>query len=42
MEERQGAYSQADETIGMYVHVGIEGTNSNGLGEGKDQNINML
>jgi hypothetical protein len=26
----------------MYFHLGIEGTNSNGHGEGKDENMNMV
>jgi hypothetical protein len=26
----------------MDVHLGIEGTNSNGHGEGRDENINMV
>jgi hypothetical protein len=41
MEETHGAYSQEDEIRGMDVHLGIEGTNSNGHGEGKDENLNM-
>jgi hypothetical protein len=40
-KETQGAYSQEDEIRGMDVHLGIEGTNSNGQGEGKDENLNM-
>jgi hypothetical protein len=27
---------------GMNVHLGIEGTNSNGHGEGRDENMNMV
>jgi hypothetical protein len=30
MEEAQGTYIQEDEIRGMDVHLGIEGTNSNG------------
>jgi hypothetical protein len=26
----------------MYVNLGIEGTNSSGHGEGRDENMNML
>jgi hypothetical protein len=26
----------------MDVHMGIEGTNSNGHGEGKEENMNMV
>ena len=42
MEETQGTYSQEDEIIGIDVHLGIEGTNSNGHGEGRDENMNMV
>lgn len=42
MEEVQGTYSQEDEIIGMGIHLGIEGTNSNGHGEGRDENMNMV
>jgi hypothetical protein len=42
MEEAQGNYSQEDESRGMDVHLGIEGTNSNGHGEGRDENMNMV
>jgi hypothetical protein len=41
MEETQGTYSQEDEIRGMDVHLGIEGTNSNGHEEGRDENMNM-
>jgi hypothetical protein len=41
MEETQGAYIQEYEIRRMDVHLGIEGTNSNGHGEGKDENLNM-
>jgi hypothetical protein len=37
----QGDYNHEYEIKGMYVHLGIEGTNSNGHGEGKDENLNM-
>ena len=42
MEEAQGTYSHEDEIIGMDVHLGIEGTNSNRHGEGRDENMNMV
>jgi hypothetical protein len=42
MEDIPGFYSQEDETRGMDVHMGIEGTNSNRHGEGKDENMNMV
>jgi hypothetical protein len=42
MEDAQGAYIQEDEIRGMDVHMGIEGTNSNGHGEGRDENMNMV
>jgi hypothetical protein len=35
-------YSQEDEIRGMDIHLGIEGTNSNGHGEGRDENMNMV
>jgi hypothetical protein len=42
MEDAQGAYIQEDEIRGMEFHMGIEGTNSNGHGEGRDENMNMV
>jgi hypothetical protein len=42
MEDTQGDYIQEDEIRGMDVHMGIEGTNSNGHGEGKEENMNMV
>jgi hypothetical protein len=42
MEYAHGTYSQEDEIIGMDVHLGIEGTNCNGHGEGRDENMNMV
>ena len=42
MEYAQGTYIQEDEIRGMDVHLGIEGTNSNGHGEGRDENMNMV
>ena len=41
MEEAQGNYSQQDESRGMDVHLGIEGTNSNGHEEEMNENMNM-
>jgi hypothetical protein len=41
MEEAQENYSQPDESRGMDVHLGIEGTNSNGHGEERNENMNM-
>jgi hypothetical protein len=42
MEEAQENYSQQDERRGMDVHMGIEGTNSNGHGNERNENINMV
>ena len=42
MEEAHDAYSLENEVRGMDVHLGVEGTNSNGHGEGKDDNMNMV
>jgi hypothetical protein len=42
MDDIQGAYSQEDDIRGMDVHLGIEETNSNGHGEGQDENMNMV
>jgi hypothetical protein len=33
MEEAHDAYSMEDEVRGMDVHLGVEGTNSNGHGK---------
>jgi hypothetical protein len=41
MEESQGTYSQEDEIRGMDVHLGIKGTNSNGHGDERNENMNM-
>ena len=41
MEEAQGNYSQKDEVIRLDVHLSIEGTNSNGHGEERNENMNM-
>jgi hypothetical protein len=42
MEGARGTYIQEDEIRGMDVHLGIEGTNYNGHGEGRDENMNMV
>jgi hypothetical protein len=42
MEEAQGNYSQQDESKGVDVHLVIEGTNSNGHGEERNENMNMV
>jgi hypothetical protein len=42
MEYAQGNYIQEDEIKGMDVHLRIEGTKSNGHGEGSDENMNMV
>jgi hypothetical protein len=42
MEEAQETYSQEDEIRGMDVELGIEETNSNGHGEERDENMNMV
>jgi predicted RNase H-like nuclease (RuvC/YqgF family) len=41
LEEAQGNYSQEDDIRGMDVHLGIEGTNSNGHGDERNENMNM-
>jgi hypothetical protein len=42
MEDAHETYCQEDEMRGMDFHLGIEGTNSNGHGEGRDENMNMV
>jgi len=42
MEDTHGAYSQEDEIREMDSHMGNEGTHSNGHGEGKEENLNMV
>jgi hypothetical protein len=42
MEDVQGIYSHEEEIRGMYVHMGNEGTNSNGHGEGKEESMNLV
>jgi hypothetical protein len=41
MEETHDAYSSEDEVRGMDVHLGVEGSNSNGHGEEIDKEENM-
>jgi hypothetical protein len=42
MEYTQGDYIQEDEIKGMDFHMGNEGTNSNGHGEGKEESMNLV
>ena len=42
MEDTHRSYIQEYDIRGMDVHMGIEGTNSNGHGEGKEENLNMV
>jgi hypothetical protein len=42
MEDVQGIFSHEEENRGMYVHMGNEGTNSNGHGEGKEESMNLM
>jgi hypothetical protein len=42
MEDAQSAYNHEDEIRGMYVSTGNEYTNSNGHGEGKEENMNLV
>jgi hypothetical protein len=41
MEEAQGNYSHPKKSIGMDVHLGMEGTNSNRHGEERNEDMNM-
>jgi hypothetical protein len=41
MEEAQGNYSHPEKSRGMDVHLGMEGTNSNGHGEERNEDMNM-
>jgi hypothetical protein len=41
MEDTYVVYSQEDEIRGLNVQLGIERTNSNGHGGGKEEDINM-
>jgi hypothetical protein len=42
MERAQTASNSEDEAKGMDVHLGVEGSNSNGHGEDIDKEINMM
>jgi hypothetical protein len=42
MEEAQNASSSENEARGMDVHLGVEGSNSNGHGEEIDKEGNMM
>jgi hypothetical protein len=42
MADTQGSYNHEDEIRGMYVNMGNEVTNSNGHGEGKEENMNLV
>jgi hypothetical protein len=42
MDDTQIVYSQEDEIRGMNVQLGMEGTNSNGHGGGKEEDINLV
>jgi hypothetical protein len=42
MEDAQRAYNHGDEIRGMYVNLGIEGTNSIVHGEGKEESMNLV
>jgi hypothetical protein len=42
MEEAHNASSSKNEAIGMDVHLGVEGSNSNGHGEEIDKEGNMM
>jgi hypothetical protein len=42
MEDTQGAYNQEGEIRGMDVHLGNEGANSIGHGEGKEESLNLV
>jgi hypothetical protein len=42
MEEEHDAYNSKNEVRGMDVHLGFEGTNSNGHGEEMDKEVNMM
>ena len=42
MEEAQGNYSHTEKSRGMDVHLGMEGMNSNGHGEERNEDMNMV
>ena len=41
MEDTQVVYNQDDKIRGLNVQLGMEGTNSNGHGGGKEEDINL-
>jgi hypothetical protein len=41
MEDTQVVYNQEYEIKGLNVQLGLEGTNSNGHGGGKEEDINL-
>jgi hypothetical protein len=41
MDDTQVVYNQEDEIRGMTIQSGMEGTNSNGHGGGKEEDINL-
>jgi hypothetical protein len=42
MEDVQRVFSHKEEIIGLYVHMGNEGINSNGHEEGKEESMNLV
>jgi hypothetical protein len=42
MEYVHEIFSHEEENRGTYVHMGIEGTNSYGHGEGKEEIMNLM
>jgi hypothetical protein len=42
MEYVHRIFSHEEENRGMYAHMGNEGTNSNGHGEGKEERMNLM
>ena len=42
MEQAQGNYSHPEKSRGMDVHLGMEGMNSNGHGEERNEHMNMV
>jgi hypothetical protein len=42
MEDTQVVYNQEDEIRGLNFQLGLEGTNSNGHGGGKEEDINLV
>jgi hypothetical protein len=42
MEEEHGNYSHTENRRGVDVDLGVEGTNSNGHGEERNEDMNMV